>query len=362
MDALTCPACAFSAAPDPEEPWQCPNGHPLEYAAPPQLGAEPPTVDALAPGVWTFETVLPETEHTSMGEGWTPLVPDPEWGSSFKLEYLSPTRSFKDRGATVLIARAAGLGVDRVLEDSSGNAGAAIATYAAHAGLDADIYIPASTPDAKRRRIERTGADVVTVDGPRDAATAACHDAVAAGDGWYASHAWHPAFAAGTATFAYELAAQRGWRVPDAVVLPVGHGTLLLGAYRGFDAMATAGWTDAIPELYAVQAAGTAPLVAALDGDAAAAGDNTIAAGVQIEAPARFTELKTAVQSTGGTAIAVDSTATSATLDRLHRSGYHVEPTAAIAPAALEPLRTRGHLGSDDEVVVPLTGAGSTTG
>lgn len=358
MRDLHCPVCErrFPAAPD--EPWQCPAGHPLEYADRPPLGAAPPTVDR-DEGIWAFDAVLPEPRHPSLGEGWTPLVAAPAWETTFKLEYISPTRSFKDRGAAVLVGRAAALGVDRIIEDSSGNAGAAIAAYAANAGIDARIYVPATTPAAKRRRIEQFGAAVVPVEGSRQTVTDTCQAAVADGEGWYGSHAWHPAFYAGTATIAYEIAAQYGWDPPDAVVIPVGHGTLLLGAYRGFEAMVAADWTDEIPALYAVQAAGTAPLVDAIADTPPVDGSNDVADGVQIEAPARLAAVQSAVESSGGTAIAVGSTPTQQTLDRLHRHGFGVEPTAALAPAALDRLQTDGHIHRDDDVVVPLTGAGT---
>lgn len=188
---------------------------------------------------------------------------------------------------------------------------------------------------------------------------AACRDRLEAGDAWYASHAWHPAFLAGTATFALEVCAARGWRAPDAVVLPVGHGTLLLGAHRGFRALHKAGWIDRPPRLLGAQAAGYAPVVAALGGDGD--GTNREADGLRIAAPARLGEVLDAIESTGGTAIAVDGEATREAADRLHCEGFLVEPTAAVAPAALPALRALGDLDPGDDVVVPLTGSGLKT-
>jgi len=358
MQSLRCPTCEVTYPPSPDEPWRCPAGHPLEFADRPTPSGAPPSLSVaeLSRGLWAFADLLPAETRVSLGEGWTPAVEASAWDATFKLEYVSPTGSFKDRGATVTVSRAAALGVDTILEDSSGNAGAAIATYAARAGIDARIYVPASTPPAKRSRIAQTGADVVAVQGDRGAATEACLAAVADGDGWYGSHAWHPGFYAGTATFAYEVAAQRGWSAPDAVVLPVGHGTLFLGAARGFQALVAAGWIEEAPRLLAVQAAGTAPLVAAVRSDAAAAGTNRVADGVQIEAPARVDAVIEAVAATGGDAIAVGGDRTERVLDRLQTRGFGVEPTAALAPAGLEAYRDEGVLADDDAVVVPLTG------
>ena len=348
--------------------WRCDCGAPLEFATNPwdidadirgDVPDDPPDSWAdTAAGLWSFERFLPTPAHVSLGEGRTPLVDAPGWDAAFKLEYVSPTGSFKDRGATTALSVAAELGVDRVVEDSSGNAGAAIATYAARAGIDADVYVPASVKPAKRRAIERAGATPVPVEGSREAVTDACVDAVESGQAWYASHAWNPAFFAGTATFAYEVCAQREWSAPDAVVLPLGHGTLFLGAYRGFRALREAGWIDEVPRLLGVQAAGYAPIVAERHGRAAAAGDNDVADGIRIREPVRQDQILAAIDATDGDAIALPGSAVEDTLDALHRQGFYTEPTCATAPAALERYRDRGVLASDADVVVPLTGSG----
>jgi len=340
-------------------PWRCECGRALEFAHPPRpAGTSPPTTLDRGRGLWAFEPFLPVERRVTLGEGWTPLVDAPAWDVQFKLESLFPTGSFKDRGAATVVSHARSLGVDRLLEDSSGNAGHAIATYAARAGIDATVYVPADAKSAKLRAIERTGVDVVRVKGDRGAVTDACVAAVEQGEGWYASHAWHPAFFAGTATVAMEIAAQRNWTVPDAVVTPLGHGTLLLGAYRGFRALREAGWTDDVPRLVGVQAAGTAPIVEARHGAPAATGSNDAADGVQIRNPARREQILAAIEETRGEAVAVDRDATEATLDRLHRAGFYVEPTCAVAPAALPDLRDGGVIEPGDDVVVALTGSG----
>jgi threonine synthase len=154
------------------------------------------------------------------------------------------------------------------------------------------------------------------------------------------------------------VAASRGWTVPDAVVTPLGHGTLFLGAYWGFRALRDADWTDRVPRLYGVQAAGYAPIVAERHGEAAAAGANEDADGIQIREPVRADEIHRALDETGGDALAVDAATTRDHLDRLHRAGFYTEPTCAVAPAGLERLRERGAIGPDEDVVVPLTGSG----
>ncbi|ESP87782.1 pyridoxal-phosphate dependent enzyme [Candidatus Halobonum tyrrellensis] len=357
--SLRCPDCDRTYA----DRWRCECGHPLDYAETPLPDGpapDPAAFDTRA-GLWSFDGFLPEDPLATLGEGTTPLVRAEGWDASFKLEYVFPTGSFKDRGATTTVSRAAALGVDTLVEDSSGNAGAAIATYAARAGIDAEIYVPASAKASKLRAIRRAGATPVRIEGPRQATTDACVDAVEAGEGWYASHAWNPAFLAGTATFAYETALQRDWDVPDAVVLPLGHGTLFLGAYRGFSALEAAGWTDSTPRLLGAQAAGYAPVVAELRGEEAAAGDNDAADGIRIAEPVRREEILDAIAETGGDAIALDAASVERELAALHAAGFYTEPTCAVAPAALRAYRERGVLGADADVVVPLTGSGLKT-
>ena len=400
---LACPECGATV----RDRWRCDCGAPLEFADPPipegtapgpgsgQRG-ERDGIDA-RDGLWAFEALLAvgddPADRVTLGEGMTPLVdadvgasaaePDAEaegddsagaddWSAAFKLEYVFPTGSFKDRGATTTLTRARELGVERVVEDSSGNAGAAIATYAARAGIDAAVYVPADVKASKLRAIRRAGAEPVRIEGSRADVTEACVAALGeggegeqAGDGvgsaWYASHAWNPAFFEGTATVAYEIAFQRGWEAPDAVVTPLGHGTLFLGAYRGFRRLKRAGWIDRVPRLFGAQAAGVAPVVRELHGaDAADPGDrvNAAADGIQIAEPVRKREILDAVADTDGDALAVTQATVERELDRLHAAGFYTEPTCAVAPAALRELRERGTLAADADVVVPLTGSG----
>ncbi|GAB3023717.1 threonine synthase [Natronobiforma cellulositropha] len=364
--SLTCPDCGTDYDAGPDEPWRCECGHALEFAESPHPKGNPLPISQLdtSNGLWTFFEFLPIERHVSLHEGFTPLVNAPEWGAQFKLEYVFPTGSFKDRGATTTLSRAVELGVEKVIEDSSGNAGASIATYAARAGLEADIYVPSTVKQSKLMAIQRAGARPVRVDGTREDVTMACISAVEAGEGWYASHAWNPAFYAGTMTFAFELAAQRGWTAPETLVLPIGHGTLFLGAYRGFSLLNRAGIVDGMPRLLGAQVAGYAPIVTALGGETVpgdGGDDPDIADGIQIAEPARGTQIVDALTETGGEVVALGSDPIESALDRLHRGGFYVEPTCAVAPAALRHFRESGVVDEDEDVVVPLTGSGLKT-
>jgi len=357
-----CPSCERSYSESAEAPWRCGCGHPLEFADRPLPASDsPPAIDRDA-GLWAFEALLAVDRRVTLGEGWTPLVDAPDRAATYKLDWLFPTGSFKDRGAATTISQAVDLGVDRVVEDSSGNAGAAIATYAARAGIDAEIFVPADAKAGKLRAIERTGATVRRIEGDRGDVTDTCIAAVEGEetDAWYASHAWNPAFFEGTATVACEIAAQRGWTAPDAVVTPLGHGTLFLGADRGFARLQTAGWIETVPRLYGVQAAGSGPIATALHGEGTD-GENDLADGIQIREPARREGILDAIERTGGDAIAVGADRTERVYDQLHRQGLYTEPTCAVAPAGLDVLRARGEIGPDEDIVVALTGSGLKT-
>jgi threonine synthase len=354
---LRCPACGRRHPAGPGEPWRCSCGSPLELDADLDPGPRPDRFDRDR-GLFAFDSLLPVEARVSLGEGWTPLVSAPDWEADFKLEYCFPSGSFKDRGAATTLSRAKALGVDRIVEDSSGNAGAAIALYAARAEIEAEIYVPAGIKPAKRAAIAGTGASVVPVEGPRSAATEAARAAVEGGESWYASHAWNPAFLAGTATVAYEIAVQRDFEAPEAVVCPLGHGTMYLGLFRGFETLADAGWVDTVPRLLGVQAAGVAPIAEAVGNDGSGP-RNDVADGIQIADPARGAEIERAVRETDGDVLAVDADDTREAARALHRAGFHVEPTAAAAVAGLEAYREQGL--ETNDVIVPLTGSGLKT-
>jgi len=354
--SLACLSCGREY--DSEEPWRCECGGALDDAETPLPAGGPPSPDRVDTrlGLWAFEDFLPVSRRVSLGEGFTPEVRADEWNARFKLEYVTPSASFKDRGATTMLSRALELGVNTIVDDSSGNAGSAVALYGARAGLDVEIYVPASAPEAKRRAIEAVGASTIPVEGTRQDVTEACIEAVAAGDAWYASHCWRPSFLTGTKTLAFEIAHRRGWESPDAVVVPLGVGTLFLGAYRGFCDLVECGWIDEIPRLLGAQAAGFAPVASTLHGPTA--GENALADGLHSESPPREAELLEAIEATDGDAIAVTEPETRETLDRLNRSGFYVEPSASVAPAALAAFEATGAIDADDDVVVALSGSG----
>jgi len=325
---------------------------------------DPDGLEARRPGLWRYLAMLPPPPAAgpvTLGEGFTPLIPG-RWERMdvyWKLESLNPTGAFKDRGTVLVVNDMVARGVERVVEDSSGNAGASIAAYAARAGIGARVFVPAHASPAKQAQIAVYGAEVVPVPGPRIEATRAAEKAVRGG-GVYASHVWHPLTLVGMATIAWEIWEQSGGRSPDWFVAPVGQGTLLLGAWRGFQALFRAGLIDRLPRLVAAQAERCAPLAAAMasgrDEAEAVPPQPTIAEGVAIVRPVRSRALLEALRESGGlTPVATEDGIADAQL-QLASSGIYVEPTSATAAAVLPEVGL--HSSPGETVVVALTGSG----
>jgi threonine synthase len=324
--------------------------------------------------MWRYREAIPVDpgEHdqhiVSLGEPVTPLLEfDAGQGSAarrvmLKLDSLFPSGSYKDRGNGVLVSHARRLGLKHVMNDSSGNAGSSLAMYCARAGIGCTIYAPASTSPGKLTQIRASGAQLVTVPGTRqDTADAAWNAATDPKNPvYYASHCRSPFFLHGTKTFAYELCEQLGWRAPDAVVIPTGHGTLLLGCHIGFEDLRRAGVIERVPRLIAVQAEACAPLAAAFASKSssvpAITPRDTIAEGIAIAAPVRAEQCLDAVRSTGGRILAISDDRTKAALKAALAKGLFIEPTSAIALAALDDLTD-----ISGNITVAITGQGLKT-
>src|SRR5262245_15012208 len=221
---LICNGCSQSW-PDREPRWRCDScGQSLRYQSdaifsPADLGRRPATL-------WRYREALgleDPANCVTLGEGFTPLVPFQlgAQGVLLKLDFLCPTGSYKDRGSTVMLSKLKEWGVDEIVEDSSGNAGASVAAYGAAAGVRTHIYVPASTSAGKAAQISMYGADLVRVPGSREDTAQAAWDA--AGRKFYGSHNWSPHFLLGMKTLAYEIAEQLEWKAPDWVVAPAGN-------------------------------------------------------------------------------------------------------------------------------------------
>ncbi|MFB9509001.1 threonine synthase [Streptomyces aurantiacus] len=312
--------------------------------------------------LWRYTECLPlSAPSVSLGEGRTPLVSLTEKVSA-KLDFLMPTLSFKDRGAVLLAELALRLRPRRVVADSSGNAGTAVAAYCARARLSCTVYAPEGTSAKKLEQIGAHGARLEVVPGDREAAARAAREAADEEGTFYASHVFNPYFLHGTKTYVHEVWEELGGRLPEVLVVPVGNGTLLLGAALAVAELHAAGLIDRRPALYAVQSAAVAPLAHAwqegaddLVGVTPAA--PTAAEGIAIPHPPRARQILRAVRESGGTFLTVTEDQLRHAQTDLASQGLYVESTGVACWAATRegPLATR-------TAVIPLCGAGLKSG
>ncbi len=342
--------------------WCGPDRAPLMLTPLPGVTRE--QIDAATRSLWRYRAAFPFPidNPITLGEGVTPLIPRSIAGVQvlLKCEWFNPTCSFKDRGTSVMMSLLRAQGIGHVLEDSSGNGGAAVAAYAAAGGITATIMAPASTSPAKTVQMRAHGATVELIPGSRqDTADAAIARSESI---FYASHNWHPFFLHGTKTLAYELWEDLGFRAPDNVITPCGAGSNVLGCEIGFSELLRAGQIECLPRIFAAQPANCAPIAAAFiagsDEPVPTEITPTMAEGTAIARPIRMREiLGTLRQTRGGAVMLTEQEIAKATLD-LARLGVYVEPTSAQAAAAFEKLLATGTVTAEQTTVLVMTGTG----
>jgi threonine synthase len=333
----------------------------------PQRGITRDEIERGTRSLWRYQASLPVevSKPISLGEGCTPLV-QREWDNFrpfFKLEWFNPTCSFKDRGTAVMLSYLRQLGVDAVLEDSSGNGGASVAAYGAAGGMRVKIIAPAYTSPAKIAQVRAYGAEVQLVEGPREESE---REAIRQSDRiFYSSHNWQPFFLQGTKSIAYELWEDFNFELPDNIIVPVGAGSTLLGCHIGFGELLAAGQIEKLPRLFAAQPLNCSPVDASfkagVDTPAPRAVNKTIAEGTAIAHPLRLREMIHALRETGGETVAVSEQEIVAALKRLARLGLFAEPTSAGAAAALAKLIERNVINASERTVVLISGTGIKT-
>jgi len=343
--------------------WQSDAGNPLSITDLP--GITRGDINSGLRSLWRYAEAFPIkiARPVSLGEGCTPLV-ELRFRAErvmFKLEWVSPTCSFKDRGASVMISTLREQGIRAILEDSSGNGGSAIAAYSSAAGMKATILVPASTQAQKIVQMRAYGADIVLIPGTREeTAREAIRQAASV---FYASHNWNPFFLQGTKTLAYELWEDLGYSVPDNIIIPTGSGSNVLGCDLGFCELRRSGEIVKLPRLFAVQPGHCAPIDvsfrAGLDEIAADVEIRpTIAEGTAISNPVRIREVLAAIRRSNGMTVAVSEIEIERAMADLARIGLYVEPSSASAAAAMTRLLEAGSIAGNERTVLVLTGTG----
>jgi threonine synthase len=324
--------------------------------------------------LWRYREVLPlplPIEPVSLGEGGTPLLRTARYGTELGLPNLwvkdesqNPTQSFKARGMAVAVSMAKHLGATKLAVPTAGNAGGALAAYAARAALEAHIFMPRDTPCANVTECRELGAHVTLIDG----LITDCGAEIArrkTAEGWFdLSTLKEPYRVEGKKTLGYELAEQLDWQLPDVILYPTGGGTGLIGMWKGFDEMEKMGWIGAKrPRMYSVQATGCAPIVRAFADGAANAAEfpnaHTCASGLRVpKAVGDFLMLKILRESQGG-AVAVDDEAMIRTTREVGaKEGIFVAPEGAACFAALRSLCAEAKVKPEERVVIFNTGSG----
>jgi threonine synthase len=322
--------------------------------------------------LWRWRELLPlprNAEPVSLGEGGTPLLQSKKIGAELdvdlwiKDESLNPTQSFKARGMSVAVSMAKYLGAKKLAAPSAGNAGGALAAYAARAGLEAHIFMPRDTPRANLIECRELGAHVTLIDG----LITDCGAEIAKGkekEGWFdLSTLKEPYRIEGKKTLGYEVAEQLNWKLPDVVLYPTGGGTGLIGMWKAFDEMEKLGWIDnRRPRMFSVQAAGCAPIVRAFEGGEKFAAEfpnaRTVASGLRVpKAIGDFLMLDILRKSSGGAIAIDDGEMIRAVREVGSKEGLFVAPEAAACFVALKKLRA-GKIDIGERVVIFNTGSG----
>ncbi len=344
--------------------YECSCGQPLNVTI--HLDFEVEKIRVKNYTVWRYAKFFPyvkEMEVVTLGEGWTPLVKFLS-NAYFKLENLNPTGSFKDRGSTVLIStlcelvRKAG---GYISEDSSGNAGASVAAYAARAGLKAKICVPENVSGPKFNQIKFYDAEIVKVSGSR---SKVAEEAQKTGKGkLYVGHILHPLFRDGIRSLAYEIAEQLGWHAPERVYLPVSAGTLLLGVIDGFKHLVKSDAIEAMPKIVACQTQQVSPLYHRFKNLSYTAPERITSVAdalVSVNPPLLGLMVEHLREAKGDVVMVEEDEISNAFID-LARTGFFVEPSSAVAYAAYKKNLKSKEASKDDRTVIILTGMGLKT-
>lgn len=322
--------------------------------------------------LWRFAPLLPvaKAEHRlTLGEGMTPLLRLPRAGAALGLPHLfvkeegaNPTGTFKARGLCAAVSKAVELGVREFAIPTAGNAGVALAAYAARAGARATVFAPDDVPPRIVANARALGADVRLVPGLISDAGKACAAFVRENPGALdVSTLKEPYRVEGKKTMGLELALDLDWELPDVVVYPTGGGTGIVGMAKAFEEMETLGWTRGAPRLVTVQAEGCAPLVRAFDGGKEAAepweGARTAAHGLRVPKPFADRLVLRALRATGGRAIAVSEAGIARGVADLAAEGLLAAPEGGAALAGCAALAREGWIRPHERVVVFNTGS-----
>jgi threonine synthase len=323
-------------------------------------------VSAGPSSMWRYSAVLPDAAPVTLGEGMIPMLPSRRYQNLLiKDEGLNPTGSFKARGMSAALTMARHYGLKKLAAPSAGNAGGALAAYAAAAGIEAYVFMPKDVPLANRLEVEACGAHLTLGDG----LISDCGRMVAERkdqEGWFdVSTLKEPFRVEGKKTMGYEVAEQMRWTLPDAILYPTGGGVGLIGMWKAFEEMEQLGWieTGKRPKMISIQASGCAPIIKALHEEKAASemwpDAHTLAAGLRVPKAYGDFIILDIIRQSCGTAVAVNDDAIMQGVKELAAvEGIFACPEGGAALAAYQSLLELGFLKDSDKVVLFNTGSG----
>jgi threonine synthase len=335
---------------------------------------EPQNLHGRSPDLWRYREVLPVSRDKSivcLGEGFTPLLHACHLGDKLGLANLylkdesqNPTGSFKARGMAVAVSMARELGIRRMAVPSAGNAGGALAAYAAKAGMEAAIFMPEGTPLANRLECVLHGAKVTLVSGSIKDCGRAMREQLKGQDWFDVSTLREPYRVEGKKTMAYEVFEQLGGRLPDAMLYPTGGGTGLIGMWKAFDEMQELGWIgERRPHMFAIQAQGCAPIVRAFAAETERAEEwlnpQTLASGLRVPGAIGDFLILRALRESRGAAVAVsDGDMLACVRELAETEGLITSPEGGATLAGLKKLLADGFLAGHETIVLFLTATG----
>lgn len=331
----------------------------LDYKAP---AYDENLIDKSCWNIFRYRAFMPLIDDSykdiTLGEGMTPIINFNE-NLMLKMDYYMPTLSFKDRGAAVLISHCKAIGVDSVVQDSSGNAGNSVAAYSAKAGIECEIYVPEGTSPNKIDMIKAHGAKAHVIEGSRDHCADVCREQVTKKGKYYANHVYNPFFYQGTKTYIYEIYEQLG-RIPENIFVPLGNGTLFIGAIIALEEFIASGIIDHMPNVIAIQSEHCDPFAKSV-----AKGENipvsvsvkpTLAEGIAIGVPMRGEEILNYIYKYNLPVVIAPEDEILKARDTLAKKGIYCEHTTAANYAAyLNYCKTHGDI---TDAIIPMCGAG----
>jgi threonine synthase len=327
--------------------WRCPIcGSPLEIEY--KKSFEPES----GRGMIRYSSMLPMKPEKNIGEGDTPLIIENIDGRKilFKLEYLNPGGSFKDRGSSLAVYYAYKTGYKTVVEDTSGNTGISVSLYSRIYGLKTKIFMPKTAPEGKKRLVKKLGAEVVETE---DRARASEEVLKYVSESFYVAHTWNYLYVLGASTISYEVYEEYG--PPDLVITPIGSGGLFLGLVKGFEELYKLGRISRMPRFIGVQGYNVQPVYEALKGYKEAGEDSSLADGIMVRNPPRLQEIIEKIRLYNGEVILVGNSEIEKALERLLDLGFIIEPTSATVYAAYEKIKNKI---DEKTILMPLTGSG----